>query len=336
MKSCVLAALTAILLTIPVMPAQAADGEIVSQQACEDTPARTYDAYLETAKSRHAEEVENAKREGHAQVTPPIYLTKAEFERRAKEETTIDCRQLRYSSDGLQIAAFLWKPKTLPAGKKLPLIIFNRGGNANLSVLTPTNSFRRFVLDGFVVLGSQYRGAGGSEGRDEFGGADVNDVLNLLPVAESLGYVDMKNVFLFGWSRGGMMTALALKRGMKVNAAAIGGPLTNMFAERERRPGLAARVWSQVIPGYAEKTDEVMRERSAVFWADQIRVPLLVMHGGADWRADPAETLAFAQALQRAGAAYELVIYAGDDHAITLNKQDSNRRVVEWFRRHMR
>jgi len=30
------------------------------------------------------------------------------------------------------------------------------------------------------------------------------------------------------------------------------------------------------------------------------------------------------------------VIYARDDHGIRINKEDSNRRIVEWFRAHMR
>ena len=238
-------------------------------------------------------------------------------------------------SDGLEIVAFLWKPKT-SGGGKLPLIIYNRGGNREYAKLTPASGFRRLVLEGFVVLASQYRGVDGGEGKEEFGGADVDDVKNLLPVAASLGFVDMNNVFLLGWSRRGMETALALKQGMKVNAAAIGGALTDLLAERTRRPQLAQGVWSQLIPGYAERSDAVLRERSAVNWPEQIRTPLLLLQGGADWRSDPGDTLAFAQALQRAGAPYELVIYAGDDHGLRINKDDSNRRIVEWFRAHMR
>ena len=31
-----------------------------------------------------------------------------------------------------------------------------------------------------IVVGSQYRGGGGSEGKDEFGGDDLNDVINAI------------------------------------------------------------------------------------------------------------------------------------------------------------
>jgi dipeptidyl aminopeptidase/acylaminoacyl peptidase len=104
----------------------------------------------------------------------------------------------------------------------LPLIIYNRGGNREFSKLTPwmQYGFYDFVSNGFVVIGSQYRGNDGGEGHEEFGGADVHDVVNLIPLAKSLGYVDMSNVFMFGESRGGMMTYLALTNNIAVNAVA--------------------------------------------------------------------------------------------------------------------
>ena len=36
------------------------------------------------------------------------------------------------------------------------------------------------------------------------------------------------------------------------------------------------------------------------------------------------------------GKPYELIIYANDDHAVSGNAVDRNRRIVEWFRKHMR
>jgi hypothetical protein len=43
-----------------------------------------------------------------------------------------------------------------------------------------------------------------------------------------------------------------------------------------------------------------------------------------------------AQKLQAAGRPYELILYHGDDHSLSANKQDSNRRIAEWFRKHMK
>ena len=90
------------------------------------------------------------------------------------------------------------------------------------------------------------------------------------------------------------------------------------------------------MPGYASRRDEVLRERSVMYWPEQITAPVLILHGGGDWRASPAEALTLAQKLQAAGRSYELIIYANDDHAVSGNAVDRNRRIVEWFRGHMR
>jgi dipeptidyl aminopeptidase/acylaminoacyl peptidase len=312
-----------------------ANGTIVSSSPCAADPVTTYETYVAGAQKFVALETEEAREEGYRYATEPKLRTKEEFETRRKEAGRIECRRLRYVSDGLQLVAYEWKPKA-SGSQKLPLIIFNRGGNREFGKLNPWIWPSRFALEGFVVIASQYRGNDGGEGREEFGGAEVRDILNLIPLAQSLGYVDTKNVFMLGWSRGGMMTALALKQGIAVNAAALGGPVTNLLHEAERRPDWAVGVFKELIPGYDERTEEVLRERSAIFWPEQLRVPLLILQGGADWRVDPGATLDFAKALQRAGATYELVLYAGDDHGISLNAEDRNRRIAEWFRKHMR
>jgi len=313
-----------------VLAAVAANGTLVEQTPCPPYPAATYDAYVAGAKNAHDEEAENARREHHELKTPLVLLTPEQFAQRRKEAERVDCRHIQYMSDGLKVSGYIWKSKD--ATGKLPLIIFNRGGNGDFGKALPWQNTWRFALDGFVVIAAQLRGSDGGEGKDEFGGADVDDVLNVIPLAESLGFADMRNVFLLGWSRGGMETAIALKRGMKVNAAAVGGALTDLHAELARRPSLGTNVWRRLMPAYGQAA---LRERSAIDWPERIRVPLLLIHGGADWRVDPAETQRFAEALRRAGATYEVVVYPGDDHGVSVHKDDSNRRIVEWFRRYM-
>jgi dipeptidyl aminopeptidase/acylaminoacyl peptidase len=84
------------------------------------------------------------------------------------------------------------------------------------------------------------------------------------------------------------------------------------------------------------KRDDVLRDRSALYWPELITVPTLILQGTADWRASPMETLALAEKLQQAGTTYELIMYAGDDHGLSVNRVDSSRRIPEWFRRHFR
>ncbi|HYX30883.1 MAG TPA: hypothetical protein VE863_20260, partial [Pyrinomonadaceae bacterium] len=176
------------------------DGAIVEQIPCAPNTVATYDQYVESSKRTFADEVANAKRAGFKMEMPANLTThlldKEEFERE-QNYAGFECRRIKYMSDGLKVVGFIWKPKNTD-GKKLPLIIVNHGGNGDLGKLTPWAQFGyyRYVSNGFVVIGSQYRGIDGGEGREEFGGADLHDVMNLIPVAKSLGYVDMNNVFM--------------------------------------------------------------------------------------------------------------------------------------------
>jgi dipeptidyl aminopeptidase/acylaminoacyl peptidase len=40
--------------------------------------------------------------------------------------------------------------------------------------------------------------------------------------------------------------------------------------------------------------------------------------------------------LQKAGKVYELVVYAGDNHTLSNNKEDRDRRAVNWFKLHLK
>ena len=91
------------------------------------------------------------------------------------------------------------------------------------------------------------------------------------------------------------------------------------------------------MPDFTKHPEESMRERSAVNFADQINTPLLILQGSADWRADTGnQALALVQKLQQYGKVYEFHVYAKDDHRLTLNAQDRDCRIVEWFRKYMK
>jgi dipeptidyl aminopeptidase/acylaminoacyl peptidase len=134
-----------------------------------------------------------------------------------------------------------------------------------------------------------------------------------------------------------MQAFLAVKKGIPVNAVAVNGALTDLPASAKERPGVAERVWRRLIPGFAEKTDEVLRERSAVHFADKINVPVLILQGGADWRSNAgSQALGLAGRLQSLGKTYELHVYAGDDHPLSINRLERERKIVEWFKRYMK
>ena len=127
------------------------------------------------------------------------------------DETVVE--SITYISDGLKVKGYIAYPAD--TSKKYPCIIWNRGGIGEKGVIdsyTARGLFGQIASWGYVVFASQYRGNAGGEGKDEFGGDDLNDVLNLIPLADELEFADKEKWGIEGWSRGGMMTYLALTR----------------------------------------------------------------------------------------------------------------------------
>src|SRR5919202_4580567 len=161
---------------------------------------------------------------------------------RMHDSRDLELLKIKYLSDGLKVSGFIYKPKGV-AGKKFPVVIWNRGGVGEDTIISVENfldlyEMHRYASEGFVVLASQYRGYDGGEGRDEVGGADTDDVLNLIPLARSLGYADMTRVFMFGFSRGAQMTLQAIRRGAPLRAAVVVGAPTDVELSFRESPAL--------------------------------------------------------------------------------------------------
>lgn len=247
-------------------------------------------------------------------------------------------KRIEYVSDDLKIAAWLLVP---PGEGKLPCVILNRGGNREFSAWSDDNaspSLGNIAKWGYVVIASQYRGGPGSEGNDEFGGGDVNDVLNLIPLLEKEPRCDATRLGMIGFSRGGMMTYLALTRTDRIAAAIVDSGIADLVAMKDERAEMVA-LFLELIPDYDEKVDAPLVERSAVRFAEKLhkKTPILLLHGTADWRT-PAAThaLGMASALLAAKHPFRLVLYEGGSHILPEHREDANRTMREWLDRYVR
>jgi dipeptidyl aminopeptidase/acylaminoacyl peptidase len=255
---------------------------------------------------------------------------------KAKVHPEVSCFRIKYWSDGLRVIGYLVQPRNT-SFRRFPVIIFNRGGFLDLGKIEPFNliDLQRLSKDGFVVLASQYRGNDGGEGREQLGGQDLDDVSNLLNTAKTLRYADTRNVFMYGVSRGGMMTFLEMKREVHINAAAVVGAVYDLAAFRDRAPGLVDKA-AELIPNYSEIGLPALKDRSVMDWPNAVNVPLLMIHGADDEEVPVTEALAFATKLSNLKKTYELIVYAGDVHEAAKNRVDRDSRITTWFRSYMR
>ena len=258
------------------------------------------------------------------------YWTEAEYES-AVEDPLFEFQKLLYASDGLSVVAYVYKPRKIT--KALPTIVFNRGSGVHKDiapVLVPY--FHRLAQQGFVVIAPMYRQSDGGEGIDANGGDDLADLLNILPLIESLPYTDANNIFMTGESRGAMMVYQAIREGFPMRAAAVWGGFTDMQPLIDAQPMLfeyAKNNW----PGFTEDNLQAeIERRSAIYWAEQINVPVLLMHGESDGSIPVGHTYNLASRLQDNHRMYSLIVFADDNHILSRSQEERDRATVKWFR----
>jgi len=250
----------------------------------------------------------------------------------------IEVSTITYLSDGLKIKGLIAKPKEPGA---YPCIIYNRGGNREFGALKIGHgaiTLGKIAKEGYVVIASQYRGNGGSEGVEEFGGKDVNDITILPEVLKEVEGADTTKIGMYGWSRGGMMTYIALTNMEKIKAAAVGGAPSDAFATMRDRPKMETRVMAALIPEYSENKEEELSKRSAIQWADKFSkdVPVLMMHGNADWQVKPENSLRLAMEFDKFRIPYRLIIFEGGNHGLSQHKSEVHQQVINWFDRYLK
>ncbi len=243
--------------------------------------------------------------------------------------------RLVYLSDGLKIAGFYAEPK---GDGPFPAVIYNRGGERASGALTGME-LAPFAELGIVVVASQYRGGRGSEGWDHFGGDDVRDVINLIPLLKSRPKVDPNRIGMTGSSRGAMMTYLALKdqaqrRASDIKVASTTSGLADLIGWAAQRKDLDAGFFPEVLGFTTKQNPSAFRERSAIYWPALIRVPLLMQHGDAD----PAVSVSQSQRLYRLmgsrGGSVKLIIHKGDGHGLP-NSEEGLPETFKWFSKYL-
>ena len=246
-----------------------------------------------------------------------------------EEFEKISTYKVKYKSDECEVFAFLSIPNEFLENKEpAPCVIFNRGGNRNSGAIHPKDVASSAFYLNKIVFASQYRGAGGSTGEDEFGGDDLHDVLKLIDLCEQLPFVDMDNLYMMGISRGGMMTYMAIREDLRIKKAVVVSGVTDTFMSWEERVDMRNEVYMELIGKTPEEAPEGYEKRSAVYWADEIKCPVLIIHSKNDRRVSYAQAEKMVQKLEEAGKEYKFVSYDDDVHGTHQEDLDI---ILDWF-----
>ena len=246
--------------------------------------------------------------------------------------------RVRFDSEGHDVAGLVVVPTDFDPDVKYPVIVFNHGNFGDGGRLTACRLGMLTGLTGdwgvgdqYVVFAPQYRGVGGSEGTDEFGGAEVADIEGMRQLALQMPFASGRS-FMVGASRGGMMTWLALKRGAHPDAVAVMCGVNDLAAEVEAQPNYQGII-DAAFPDLDTRPSDLLI-RSAVQWPEAINVPALIMHGDADEGARPQAASDLASLLAAQGTPTSLVEYPGVTHCLDgVEPVEMYSTIHAWFRR---
>jgi dipeptidyl aminopeptidase/acylaminoacyl peptidase len=116
------------------------------------------------------------------------------------------------SKDNLKIQGWIVKPPGFDASKKYPLILEIHGGPQSMYNVAFNFSRQDHAANGYVILYTNPRGSTGygekftNEIKNAYPGKDYDDLMAGVDTVINRGYVDTKNMFVYGCSGGGVLT----------------------------------------------------------------------------------------------------------------------------------
>lgn len=272
------------------------------------------------------------------------HFARADIERRQQQ---IDCRIFVYESDGHLVEGVMLQPRTATTvTEKLPVVIYNRGGNAKFGYwMYPAIHIALMPLaeQGYIVVASQYRGASSFPSGittqpllDQFGGNDVNDVKNLLPIINGMSDADSNRIAMKGASRGGMMSYLAARDMPQLKALIIEAGVADLEASLAVRQEME-NIYTRFIPNYATEKTAQLQARSVLHWLEKLppKLPILLLHGDKDVRVEVAQSHTLAKALAEKGHPHKLVVYPGADHGMQPNRSEADAETAAWLKQYL-
>jgi dipeptidyl aminopeptidase/acylaminoacyl peptidase len=227
------------------------------------------------------------------------------------------------TSDGSTAYGLFYPPHNpdylSPRDELSPLLVKCHGGPTALasSVLDLTTQF--WTSRGISVLDVNY---GGSTGfgrayRDRlhlsWGIVDVDDCINGAKFLVAEGLVDHNRIVIRGGSAGGYTTlaALVFRDFFQGGASYYGvGDLAALARETHK---FESRYLEWLIGPYPE-AQERYRERSPLYYVDQLSRPVIFFQGAEDAIVPPNQAEALVEALRRKGKPVGYFLFSGEQH----------------------
>jgi dipeptidyl aminopeptidase/acylaminoacyl peptidase len=245
--------------------------------------------------------------------------------------------------DGREIPAFLYVPRGAAQDGTLSVIVDVHGGPESQERPDWNAVIQYLVGRGFGVLAPNIRGSSGY-GRTYVRLDDVarrlDSIQDVALAAEYLAtsrWADAKRIAVMGGSYGGYAALSSLAFHPERWAAGISIVGISNLLTFLRNTGAYRRALRIAEYGDPVRDEELLRRISPFYAVDQIRAPLLIIHGANDPRVPLSEAEQMVDALRARGGEVESLIFHDEGHGIVklTNKLRCWEKVAEFFDRYL-
>ncbi|MDQ7822429.1 MAG: S9 family peptidase [Candidatus Eremiobacteraeota bacterium] len=246
------------------------------------------------------------------------------------------------SRDGREIEGVLVKPLAYDKGKACPLIVMVHGGPYGRAVNTLRDrEYQPFAEAGYMVFAPNYRGSAGygkefaTEIRGNLMALEFDDVLSGIDALVAAGLADGERIGITGGSYGGYMTNWALSQSPRFKAGvslygifSLIGDMSNSSIPSFEHDYIGKWYWESMEP---------YLKCSPISYVQNIRAPLLILHGDDDTNTFISNSKELYTALKKLGRTVEFVHYPREGHGFEEPNHliDAFERSLEWFDRYL-
>jgi len=208
------------------------------------------------------------------------------------------------SKDGLKIQGWVVKPAGFDPAKKYPLILEIHGGPQSMYNVAFNFARQDHAANGYVILYTNPRGSTGygekftNEIKNAYPGKDFDDLMAGVDTVLGRGYIDSKNMFVYGCSGGGVLTAWTVGHTDRFAAAASLCPVINWMSFVGETDGAG---WYQNFEKPFWEDPKEYLARSPIMYVGNVKTPTLLMTGVLDLRTPIPQSEEFYRALKLRG-----------------------------------
>jgi len=251
-----------------------------------------------------------------------------------------DVEEIRYeSTGGLEIQGWIVKPPEFDPTLEYPLILVIHGGPHGMYGVGFNHRWQHHAAEGYVVLytnprgSSGYGSAFGNEINNAYPDRDFDDLMNGVDEVLARGYIDEGNLFVYGGSGGGVLTAWIVGHTDRFAAASANYPVIDWisFVGTTDGPG-----WYRNFEKFPWEDPSEHLRRSPLMYAGNVTTPTMLMTGESDLRTPIPQTEEFYAALKIQKVPTVMLRFKGEYHgtsSIPSNYLRSQLYIHSWFER---